>query len=156
MTTSKSDIDSLLIGIDRILVEEIVRTFAFVGEQCIKRIRDRNGEDSWFDQTGNLRSSIGYGVYNHGKSVLESAFNVVKSGVEGPAKGEQLLNELASKYAETYALVVVAGMEYADYVEAMEKKDVLASTHLWAKGQMQFYLSKALDRASERIKRLSA
>ena len=29
-------------------------------------------------------------------------------------------------------LIVVAGMEYAVYVEAMDNKDVLASTQLWA------------------------
>ena len=35
------------------------------------------------------------------------------------------LQELASKYASTYALVVVAAMNYAEFVEACKNKDVL-------------------------------
>ena len=58
---------------------------------------------------------------------------------------------LATKSAETYALVVVAGMDYAEAVEARDNKDVLASTELWAKQEIQKYLNKALERAYGKI-----
>lgn len=138
----------------RILQEEIVRALSYLGEQCIIRIRDRSGKESWFDQTGNLRSSIGYAVFEQGRKIIESAFNVVKNGSQGTAAGKKLIDDLASKYSETYALVVVAGMEYADYVEAMENKDVLASTELWAKQEVQRYLDRAKERAIIRITKL--
>lgn len=146
-----SSIDALLEAVPKIISEEIIRAFSYLGEQCVKRIRDRAGEDSWFDQTGNLRSSIGYAVIESGRKIIESAFPVVKKGTEGAEEGRKMIDELASKYADTYAIVVVAGMEYAEYVEAMKGKDVLASTEIWAKSQMQTYIDKALQRADKRI-----
>ena len=140
--------------IPRILHEEIFRALAYLGEQCIKRIRDRAGEDSWFDQTGNLRSSIGYAIYGEGRKIIESDFAVVKNGSQGTSEGKRMVDELASKYSETYALVVVAGMEYADAVEARDNKDVLASTELWAKAEIQKYLDKAKEKAVRRIAKL--
>lgn len=144
----------LMEAIPGILQEEMFRALSYLGEQSIKRIRDRGPEESWFDQTGNLRSSIGYAVYGEGRKIIESAFEVVKDGNEGPSEGKRMIDELASKYAETFALVVVAGMEYADAVEARENKDVLASTELWAKAKVQEYIDRAKTRAENRIVKL--
>ena len=146
--------EELMDAIPDILAGEIVRAFSSLGEECISRIRDRTGDESWFDQTGNLRSSIGYAVYEVGKVLIESAFEQVKKGSQGSNEGRKLIEDLASKYAQTYALVVVAGMEYAEYVEAMENKDVLSSTELWAKGKLGEDLDKAKERAYGKILQL--
>lgn len=143
--------NKLMAEIPDILQQEIYRSLSYLGEQCIKRIRDRSGENSWFDQTGNLRSSIGYAVYGKGRKIIESEFEVVKVGSQGASKGKMMIDELASKYAEVFALVVVAGMDYADAVEARDNKDVLASTELLAKSKVQEYLDKAKERAETRI-----
>lgn len=149
---SNNKLDQLLQEIPQILSQEIIRSFSYLGEQCVKRIRDRSGDDSWYDQTGNLRSSIGYAVIENGKKIIESAFQSVKpTANEGANEGRKMIDELATQYANTYALVVVAGMEYAEYVEAMKGKDVLASTEIWAKREMQRYLDKSLERAYGRI-----
>lgn len=94
------------------------------------RIRNRSAKESWIDHTGNLRSSIGFAVYEQGSKYMESAFSQVLSGTDGSAKGKKMINDLAKEYSRVYALVVVAGMEYAGEVEALESKDVLASTKL--------------------------
>lgn len=141
-------------AIPDILAGEIVRAFSYLGEKCVKRVRDRTGDESWFDQTGNLRSSIGYAIYEEGKVMIESAFEQVGKGKQGSNEGRKLISDLASKYSQTYALVVVAGMEYAEYVEAMKNKDVLASTEIWAKGKMKEYLEKAKERAYGKILQL--
>lgn len=146
--------NGLMVDVPKILQEEIVRALAYLGEQCIIKIRDRSGEASWFDQTGNLRSSIGYAIYGEGRKVIESAFDVVKNGSQGAAEGKKIIDELATKYAETFALVVVAGMEYADAVEARDGKDVLATTEIWAKREVQKYLDRAKERAIRRITKL--
>lgn len=138
----------------KIVHDEIMNTLSYLGETCIIKIRDRSGADSWFDQTGNLRSSIGYAVYNNGVSVIESAFRQVLDGQEGVEAGRKMINELASKYATTYALVVVAGMNYADKVEAMDNKDVLASTELWARKTIDSYLERAKEKALKKINSL--
>lgn len=144
-------IEYVLSLIPNIVSEEIIRALSYLGEKCIGKIRDRSGEESWFDITGNLRSSIGYAVYDHGRIAIESAFNQVKKGSLGVQEGRKYIEDLASKYSQTYALVVVAGMSYAEYVEAKDNKDVLASTELWARSEIDRYLSQAVQRAERRI-----
>ena len=122
----------------------------------MKRIRDRSGEESWYDQTGNLRSSVGYAIYSYGRKQVESAFNSILGGADGSQKGKKMVADLASKYSDTYALVVVAAMEYAEYVEAIKSKDVLASTEIYAKSEVNKYLEKALKDAEEEIQRIEA
>ena len=37
-----------------------IRALSELGEECVNRVRDRSGDESWYDHTGNLRSSVGY------------------------------------------------------------------------------------------------
>ena len=53
-----------------------------------------------------------------------------------------LIEELSKKFANGYALVVVAGMNYAEFVEAMENKNVLASAELFARKELPGMMSK--------------
>lgn len=154
MSTPQSALDTLIDAIPQIVADNIIRALSYLGEQCVKRIRDRAGKDSWFDQTGNLRSSIGYAVIEEGRKIIESAFPVIKQGTQGASEGKRLIDALATQYSNTYAMVVVAGMEYAGYVEAMENKDVLASTELWAKQVIDKYMKRAAERAQKQIEQL--
>lgn len=153
-TTPKQAINAFFNTALNIMREEVDRALSYLGEQCIVRIRDRSAEDSWIDHTGNLRSSIGYAVYDYGKKYIESTFAVVRQGGKGASEGRKIVNELASKYANVYALVVVAGMNYAEFVEAIESKDVLASTESWARTKVDEYLNKAKDKAINRINKI--
>lgn len=156
-TNSQQELDKMFAEIARIIADEIKRTLSYLGEQCRTRIRDRSQEESWIDHTGNLRSSIGYAVFAYGKKVMEGAFEVVKEGKEGKEAGKRYVKELAEEFSKVYALVVVAGMSYAEYVEAIESKDVLASTELWARARIDEYMQKTQERAEKRInKYLSA
>lgn len=142
MTTKLSEVhDTLMREAER--VERLtVRALSKLGEQCVTKIRDRAGDKSWYDQTGNLRSSVGY-VIAHNKNIIQySTFNQVKQGSEGVKTGKDLAKELAKRYSNNYVLIVVAGMNYAEFVEAMDNKDVLASTELWAREQVPLMLEK--------------
>lgn len=101
------------------------------GEYVTEKIR--NGEMSeWIHHTYNLVSSIGYGVCIRGELVSMSDFEVVETGSEGAMKGRALVNRLASEHTNTdFALFVVAGEEYAVFVEAIESKVVLSSAYLY-------------------------
>ncbi len=138
-----------------IISEEILQSLARLGEESVARIRTRSMSESWIDHTGNLRSSIGYAVFDYGRKVIGSSFDAVAgpagSGTAGSQAGEKYIKTLAAKFSETYALVVVAGMDYAAYVEAIESKDVLASTEIWAKAKVDKYLTDAKERAEVRI-----
>ena len=122
-----------------------------LGEECVARIRDRSAEESWIDHTGNLRSSIGYAVYDYGVKYMQSSFSTVLGGVEGSSTGAKMVADLASEFTNVYALVVVAGMNYADYVEAIETKDVLESTKQWAMSIVTERLNRAKEEAIKKI-----
>lgn len=65
-----------------------------------------------------------------------------------------MVADLANEYSQVYALVVVAAMNYADFVEAKENKDVLASTELWARSVVDGKLKLAVDKAVSRINQI--
>lgn len=151
---SNQDVADFLVKMQNIIAYEIKRTLARLGEECNIKIRNRSASESWNDITGNLRSSIGYAIYDHGVKEIESAFVVIGGSSEGSEAGRKMLEELSSLYADTYALVVIAGMSYAAAVEAKENKDVLASAELWAKSVISARMIKAKDRAVRKINAL--
>ena len=142
MTTKLSEVHDMLMREAERVERLTIRALSKLGEQCVTKIRDRAGDKSWYDQTGNLRSSVGY-VIAHNKNIIQySTFNQVKQGSEGVKTGKDLAEELAKRYSNNYVLIVVAGVNYAEFVEAMDNKDVLASTELWAKEQVPLMLEK--------------
>lgn len=142
MTTKLSEVHDMLMREAERVDRLTIRALSKLGEQCVTKIRDRAGDKSWYDQTGNLRSSVGY-VIAHNKNIIQySTFNQVKQGSEGVKTGKDLAKELAKRYSNNYVLIVVAGMNYAEFVEAMDNKDVLSSTELWVKEQVPLMLEK--------------
>lgn len=145
LVTPLSEIDAYIEqSIDKAL-EVIVNTFMFVGESCIREARD-NG--SYTDQTGNLRSSIGYVVVVDGQIVRKKVVDLVKSGTEGTKEADAFLKRLASEHSTGICLIVVAGMNYASYVE-WRGYNVLTSAELLAERlvpqileQIKFKVSK--------------
>lgn len=143
LTTPLSKIDAFLEKEAKRIENLTVRALKYLGEKCIKEARDRSQVESWFDHTGNLRSSIGYVICMNGSVVYESSFEVIKQGNEGANEGRNLAIRLASEFAGSrWALIVVAGMHYAVTVEAMENKVVLASAELLARRELPKMIEK--------------
>lgn len=113
----------------------IINTLMYVGEMCVNRARSVN---TYQDQTGNLRNSIGYVIVKDGK-VVHSNFErtAVPRVAKKPEQGDGLVTglefaeKLAGGYPHGYALIVVAGMAYALEVES-RGLDVLSSAELLA------------------------
>ena len=113
------------------VMELIVEGFAEIGERVVQGIID--GElSNWNDQTGNLRSSIGYIVTVDGQIRKEGGFEQFADTGIGSSAGRAYAYSMSSSYPKGIALIIVAGMEYAAYVEAMENKTVLAQGSLEA------------------------
>ena len=142
MTSKLDEIHKILMKEAERVERLTIRALSYFGEQCVIRVRDRGGDKSWYDQSGNLRSSVGYVIAHNGSIIQYSDFNQVKQGSEGVKVGKDLAEELARRYPNDYVLVIVAGMNYAEYVEAMDNKDVLASTELWSIDQVPKMLEK--------------
>ncbi len=141
-------------AVEKIVNVRVQTALQMLGSECVNKIRDRRQEESWFDQTGNLRSSIGMAVVNRGKIAVESAFKTILKGAKGSEEGRKYVESLAHLFADTYSLVVVAGMSYAEYVEAIESKDVLASTEVWASKELKKYIDAAMTGAKKDIANL--
>lgn len=128
LVTPKSKIDAYIEHYRDNAKQAIINTFSYVGESCIREARE-NG--SYMDQTGNLRSSIGYAVVVDGQIVQTKISAQVMNGVDGKGAATAFLSRLSSEYPSGIYLIVVAGMNYASYVEE-RGKNVLTSAELLA------------------------
>ena len=142
MTTKLDEIHKVLMKEANRVERLTIRALSYLGEQCVSRVRNRGGNKSWYDLSGNLRSSVGYVIAYNGSIIQYSDFNQIKQGSEGVTVGKKLAEELVKRYSSDYVLVIVAGMNYAEYVERKDNKDVLASTELWAIDQVPKMLEK--------------
>lgn len=149
MTTPISEIDALIKAESKRVDELTIQALAGLGDECVTEVRSRSQEESWFNQTGNLRSSVGYVVVAHGKIVKRAGFETIMNGSEGSLTGKRLAEELAKNYPEGYALIVVAGMHYAESVEAKESKSVLASAELLAHAEVYNMIAKLKSQVAQ-------
>lgn len=145
--TPEKAIEDFMIRSVKTIMEFMLNALAKLGEESVVRIRDRGASESWIDHTGNLRSSIGYSVYDYGVKYMQSSFSTVLNGTLGRSEGMRMVQELAQEYSNVFALVVLAAMDYADRVEAIESKDVLESTRLWAMSVVEERLNRAKEEA---------
>lgn len=153
-------------GIDKVLQEieadlqrcrqAVILELIYTGEEAVKLQRGSHG---YLDQTGNLTSSIGYMVLDHGKVVSMSNFAQVatkkrgrpKGSKSGSSIGKQKAAELAAKYAsDDLALVILAGMDYASHVEA-KGLNVIDTAQLHVLGNLPPRIKKRLEKAIAQI-----
>ena len=110
----------------------------YIGEECVRIAREKG---TYNDITGNLRNSVGYVLVRNGDIICRNFEERVASKVasaengKGMLYGQALAEELAGKFSKGYALIVVAGMHYAHYVESLNK-DVLDSAERYAQQQV--------------------
>lgn len=116
------------------LVAELLAMFALVGQRCMVEIERTQG---YQNRTHNLTDSKGYGVVVDGELKFKTQFPTTKGGL----RGQQLLSEIASKYNSGVGVILVAGEEYAEYVEA-KGFNVLAAGELYAEQLVQKLLSE--------------
>lgn len=129
MTTPVRVITDKLTAEAKAKLRVIANVLCYVGEQCITEAR--NGGD-YTDQSGNLRSSIGYAVLLNGQVIQSDHVDKVKNGDEGVTEGQKYLQSRIKKSSKKgIVLIVTAGMNYAEYVEA-KGKIVLSSVKLKA------------------------
>jgi hypothetical protein len=126
------------------IIADMTEAYIMACTEAVNRARSTN---TYKDQTNNLRSSIGFALYYDGQIVHQDfitkgtgtggATEVSDkpkgetktprktktpkdiSGLKGIQRGENLANEVAQKYMTGFVAVIVAGMPYAAYVEAM-------------------------------------
>lgn len=121
----------------------LIAQLFYIGEECLANARANH---LYLNQTGNLCSSIGYCVIDNGQIVHEGEWKETAGlqgdGKEGMQKGMEYLHQLATEQqTEGITFLMVAGMPYAQYVEAMSL-DVLDTSEQMAKAKIKSMIDR--------------
>lgn len=146
-----SGIASFLQRASEHITECMRQALADIVREADEKARNRGWDESFHDVTGNLRSSIGGAVYDHGKVYFSTEFAQVLEGSTGSARGRSMVQSLAGQYSDCVAMTMVAAMDYAETVEARDSKDVLESTRIWAESVVRQRLEDAKEKAIREI-----
>lgn len=122
-------------------IDDYLQILKRVGMQTVTAIR-KSKVSNWDDHSGNLRSSIGFIVMHDGREFARNFELYNGRGEEGLKKGQSYAEELASQYPNGFALIIVAGMEYAAYVESIQSKIVLEGGRKLSKDLYKELVSK--------------
>lgn len=142
---SKADIARMM-GEQRQRIElAITMLLKRVGEKFVTDARNTN---TYQDQTGNLRSSIGYIILKDGKVLAENFAPTGsrkkyggKKGEDGTQKAKEVANMAKVGIGKGWALICVAGMDYALAVEA-KGYDVITNSTITAVRDLQVNLKR--------------
>lgn len=129
-----------------------VELLEYLGEKCVIEARTNH---TYQDQTGALTASIGYMVFKNGEAIKENfetkgqtpdfIWKVGKEGrtslkggtqskketpEKGAENGKALAEKIGAEHNEGLSLVVVAGMNYALFVEAKGFNVLASAEHL--------------------------
>jgi len=102
---------------------KFIIALGYIGEDFVNKARSI---DTYLDDTGNLRSSIGYVIAKNGR-ILKRNYKQVGDGNKGVTMGLNLADEAAAEHPRGIVLIVTAGMEYALPLESMNY-DVLTGS----------------------------
>lgn len=150
---SLSDLLNMTKEVEQTLDRMLLRALTRLGEECVREARDRSPEASWIDHTGNLRSSIGYVIVRPGGKLKLGGFEGEESA--GANAGASYAKSIAKEYSNSrgYTLILVAGMKYAVYVEALTNKDVLATPELYARRRLPELMQRLAESLKKKTKR---
>lgn len=115
-----------------------------LGEMCLVEARTNKG---YMMRTGALLSSTGYEVFVDGVAIhsqFDAASGAESNAAETGIKSGQSIAESIGKGTKGIALVVVAGMNYAAYVEA-KGYNVLSSAEHLAERELPRMLEKLIS-----------
>ena len=131
-----SRFDAFIIAIQK----RQIKRLQYLAEQCVIHARSIPADIGFRDQTGNLRSSIGYMIFLDGVAIHENYAGTS----EGADAGRALARKASKRHPSGLLLVVTAGMSYALKVEA-KGRDVLSSAEAFAEQELPSMLEQ-LDR----------
>ena len=103
-----TDVESEVKGVIESVKDITIEAMAEAGERAVSLCKSTK---TYKDKTGNLTASIGFGVVKDGNLVRVGGFGGGKGGSQGMAVLERARSGVHD------GLIIVAGMEYALYVE---------------------------------------
>lgn len=132
-----------------LIIEAVTEAFEMA---CLEVVEQAKSLDTYQDQTNQLRSSIGYQIYNQGVLVTEyfqaSGKGDGSGSAQGVARGKAVAAEAARQYSDDVVGVIVAGAHYALYVES-KGYDVISGPASQLKEITSKYLRLAAEGLTE-------
>lgn len=117
--TQKFDIGKLFAGVRAnvdIITDSVIDALQMA---CLELTNKAKALNTYKDQTHYLRSSIGFVLYNAGEKITESFGSTGgEAGSAGVEAGRRIAEEAAKQYTNEIVAVIVAGADYALYVES--------------------------------------
>lgn len=107
--------------------------------------RNKPHKPNYIDDSGLLRGSIGYVIYDHGQKVQENFENKGgEKGSEGVTNGRAVAEKAAANYPDCIVGVIVAGADYALFVES-KGYDVITGPCNELNSLLKQYLTEAVN-----------
>lgn len=103
-----TDVESIARGLAERVKDITIEAMASAGERAVSLCKSSK---TYKDVSHDLTNSIGYGVVKNGQLVRVGGFG----GGNGGSQGIRVLTEASGRISD--GLIIVAGMEYALYVE---------------------------------------
>lgn len=133
--------------------------FRFIDLVGPKTVTNAREVSTFLNQTGNLRSSMGFVLAKDGEIIETGGFTQVAGNGENKGKsgdgqngvqaGRKYAEELARSSGRGYVLIVVAGMNYAGYVET-KGYDVLTQSGTFLESEVRKMINDILKDAGFR------
>lgn len=120
---TKEQIKAMLERKVKALHSAILLNLTRVGEVFVQQARDN---DTYKDQTGNLRSSIGYVILRNGKQIKVNFES--RGGKQGVRIAKEIARDAQKNFPKGFVLIGVCGMDYAAAVESRGLDVITASS----------------------------
>ncbi|WP_313374330.1 hypothetical protein [Chishuiella sp.] len=135
---SNSDLKNFHKKIERDVLNKSIEAYKYLGELIVSHAKNNVG---FTDQTGNLRSSIGYVLFVNEQVYKES----YEGKQEGMKAGKDIARELVlSLRRMPIVLVITAGMNYAYQVET-KGYNVITGSENYAKQTAETIIRQLLN-----------
>ena len=137
---NKAQLQKYILSQIKVFERVIIREMEILVARLENHAKDNAG---YQDQTANLKNSIGGVVLKDGRAVSYSGF----SG-DGGDEGRNYIDSLIGNFGGGYVVLIVAGMEYASYVENYHNLNVLKKSELLLPMEM----NKMFEKIKSKIK----
>lgn len=141
---TRDDVQKRLDAFSAMVEKKQIKRLQELGKMCLIEARNNKG---YMMQTGALLSSTGYMIFVDGVALhtqFDAASGAESNAAQNGINAGQSLADKVGKETKGIALVVVAGMNYAAYVEA-KGYNVLSSAEHLAKRELPRMLEKLIN-----------
>lgn len=125
------------------LEQATIFLLSYLGESLAKYAKDHH---TYTDRTGNLTNSIAYAVVKDKEIV---SYDATTQPGEGAEEALKLAMKIASSLPNKFSLIIVAGMNYAAYVEA-KGYNVILPAELKAKKEFPIVINELITKAKQK------